>query len=591
MYRSARMAAICAAAMFGAACGSSPAAPPVVTSLAPTTGTVGTVVSIAGSGFTSGSSVTFSRSGGGSPAAGSVQSSAATALDVQVPQVATADAQDGTVYDVTVSNPGGGSVTFPNAFTMKAPTVADINGGLSGSGTVNSLFIIDGQNFGDLSAAPSGGYSVDFRNGATGSVIASASVNFASSDWQDIFIVGTVPASLSASTTYKVTVTTPSGTSTAVDFLVSGSVTFSPSTITWGATSSLPVAQGGFGAVLAPVGSATFIYALGGNTAQSSDANAKAANADTVYMNRMDSGTGVLANASWASLTPLPAKRGYAAAVSANGFNSLVSGNGNLYLLGGLDDTGAATSTVYYASLNSDGTLPAGGAAGSWTETTPLPQPLFAAGAAIFHGRIYVAGGNGSTGTPVAKVYSSKINADGTLGAWQTLPDLPAALAYHQLVTAGGSLYVLGGSTATVDPTSNTQSAGTQSAIYRQAINIRNGGLASTTWTTNASALGKTREKFSAVAAGSYLLVSGGLYSGASTGSSEQSYAAISADGSIGSFNGATGVHTIVNTSGYDFFNHSAVMFVDSTGTPHVLVLGGQNVSGGVPESGVWLQN
>jgi len=369
-------------------------------------------------------------------------------------------------------------------------------------------------------------------------------------------------------------------------------VTFSPSAITWSTASSLPAAQGGFAAVLAPIGSSTFIYALGGNTASSSDASAKNASVDTVSLNRMESSTGALANGSWSSATALPGKRGYAAAVSANSFNSLVSSNGALYVLGGLDDTGAATSTVYYGLLASDGTIPAAGTAGTWTQTTALPQPLFAAGAVIFHGRIYVAGGNGSSGAPVAKVYSSKINPDGTLAAWQTLPDLPAALAYHQLVTAGGSLFVLGGTTATVDPVSNAQSAATQSAIYRQAINIRNGSLAGASWTTNGSALGKAREKFSAVAAGSYLLVSGGLYAGASTGSSEQSYATISADGSIGSFNGATGSHTITaSASGYDFFNHSAVMFVDGSGTPHVLVLGGQNVTGGVPESGVWLQN
>ncbi len=109
-------------------------------------------------------------------------------------------------------------------------------------------------------------------------------------------------------------------------------------------------------------------------------------------------------------------------------------------------------------------------------------------------------------------------------------------------------------------------------------------------WTTNATAMGKTREKFTAVVAGSHVLVSGGLYSGASTGSSEQSYAPINADGSIGSFNGATGSHTITGSvSGYDFFNHSAALFVDATGNPHVL--GGEDVNTGAVHSGVWFQH
>jgi N-acetylneuraminic acid mutarotase len=158
--------------------------------------------------------------------------------------------------------------------------------------------------------------------------------------------------------------------------------------------------------------------------------------------------------------------RGFAAAVSANSFNSLISGNGNIYVLGGLDGGGNATSTVYYASLNADGTIPAVATTGTWATTTPLPQVLFAASAAIFHGRIYVVGGNDSTGAPVAKVYSAKINADGTLGGWQTLPDLPAALAYHQLFTSAGNLYVLGGDTSAVNPVSNLQDASSQGAIY-----------------------------------------------------------------------------------------------------------------------------
>ncbi len=602
MSRYMKIAALTAAVVVGAGCGGNTKAgpAPVLSSLTPNTGTMGTIVTIAGTGFLqsgSGTSavnptVTFTSAAGGAALAATVQAFSATSLDVAVPQMAAALAAAGTVFNITVANPGGGSMTFANAFTMTAPVVTDVNGGLSGSGTVSSLFIIDGKNFGDLSAAPASGYSVDFRDASTSSVVASATINFANSDWQDIFIVGVVPSTLAASTTYKLTVTTPSGTSSPLNFLVVGAVSFSPATILWTATSSLPAAQQGFATAIAPVGSSSLIYALGGNVASSTTANGKAANVDTVSFNAMNSTTGALANASWTATTPLPDKRGFAAAVTANAFNSLVSGNGNLYVLGGLDGTGAATSTVYYAALAADGTIPAAAAPGTWTATTPLPQPLFAEGAVIFHGRIYVAGGNDATGTPIAKVYSAKINIDGTLSAWTTLQDLPVALAYHQLVTSSGYLYVLGGTTASVDPISKTQSASSQGAIYYEPINIRNGGLINAAWTTNVAAMGKSREKFTAVVAGGYVLVSGGLYSGASTGSSEQSYAAINADGSIGSFNGATGSHTITGSvSGYDFFNHSAALFVDATGNPHVLVLGGEDVNTGAVHSGVWFQH
>lgn len=596
----AALAAVLVAAAAG--CGGNSSKPaPTITSFTPSTGTVGTLVAVAGSGFVQSGSgatavnptVTFTPSSGGAAVPATVTAFSATSLDVAVPEVAANLAAAGTVFDVTVTNPGGGEKKFAKAFTMAAPVTTDVNGGLVGSGTVNSLFILDGSNFGDLAAAPAtaGAYAVDFRDAASGAVVATAAVDFTKGDWQNIFIVGAVPSTLAASTTYKLTVTTPSGTSAPLEFLVAGAVSFSPSTIQWTATASLPAAVQGLATAIVPIGASSFIYALGGNTAASGASGAKASNVDTVSFNAVTGSTGALANAAWTATTPLPAKRGFAATVSANAFNSLVAGQ-ELYVLGGLDGSGNASATVYHAALGTDGTVPAATAVGTWTATTPLPEALYALQAVIFHGRVYVAGGADASGTPAAKVYASKIAADGTLGAWETLTDLPVALAHHQLVTAAGALYVLGGDSAATDPTSDTASASSQGAIYSSAINIRNGSLASTGWTTNATAMGKNREKFSAVAAGSFLLVSGGLYNGASTGSSEQSYAAINTDGSIGSFNGATGVHTISGSaSGYDFYNHAATLFVDTAGNPHVLVLGGADVTSGAPHAGVWLQH
>ncbi|BDG01358.1 Kelch repeat-containing protein [Anaeromyxobacter oryzae] len=568
---------------------------PEVTSLAPATGTSSTVVAISGAGFTgttaSPPTVTFTPSAGGASYPAQVASATATGVDVAVPAVPAALAAAGTAFDVTIENPGGGSTTLPHAFTMAAPTLADVNGGLAGSGSQNSLFIVDGAAFGDLSAQAAG-YSVDFRDAGSGAVVASAAVGYAAGDWTNIYVVGTVPASLSTGTTYQVTVTTPSGTSAPRTFEVLGGVPFSPSQIQWSATSSLPVAQQGFSAAVAAIGTTSYVYAIGGNVATAATADGKASNVSTVYVNPIDAATGALAGATWTTATPLPDQRGFAAAVVADAANSLVPGNGNLYVLGGLDGTGAATSTVYFASLASDGTIPAAGAPGTWAETTPLPQALFATSAVLFHGRIYVAGGNDSTGAPVAKVWAAKIQADGTLAAWEPQPDLPAALAYHQLVTSAGYLYALGGDTAAVDPVTNALAATSQSAIYYDQIDIRNGALVSAAWTTNASSLGKAREKFTAVVAGSYVLVSGGLYNGASTGSSEQSYAQLGSQGAIGSFNGATGSHTIAGSaSGYDFYNHAAAFFVDGAGAPHVLVLGGADVGAGTVHDGVWYQH
>src|SRR6266849_5132876 len=373
-----------------------------------------------------------------------------------------------------------------------APAIVDVNGGLSGSGTLGSVFILDGTGLGDLTAQTSG-YSLDFRDATSNAVVASATstVNYAGGAWKSLFITATVPATgLTAGTTYKVTVTTPNGTSNAVNFLILAAQPYVPNTV-WTKTSSLPAATQGFPTAVATIGTGAtatiYAYALGGNTASTTTANGKAANTAAVSFNQLDPGTGALSLATWTQATALPAARGFSAAVVATSFNSKVGGNGTIYVLGGLDATGAGTSTIYEASLNADGTIPAAAAAGTWTTltSTPLPQALFAHGAVIFHGHIYVAGGNDTTGTPVAKVYSAPINADGTLGAWTTLVDLPDKRAYHQFVTAAGNLYVLGGDNVAVDPIVNAQSTGAQSTIFYQAINLKDGTLTGTTWTTN----------------------------------------------------------------------------------------------------------
>lgn len=479
---------------------------------------------------------------------------------------------------------GGGSTPPP------VPHITDINGGISGSGTVNSLFIIDGTGFGTLSGATAG-YSVDFREATTDVIVASATVDYAAGAWNDFYIKGIVPGGLTAGTIYKVTVTTAGGTSNAVNFLVVASVSYSPSSISWSATSSLPAAQQGFPTIVAPVFRSmtsvpsNYIYALGGNNAPTSTtAGGNAYNVGTVYYNEINNADGNLKNASWSQTTPLPA-RGFAAAVLANRFNSLVSGYGTIYMLGGLDGSGNATNTVYYASLNSDGTIPASGA-GTWNITTALPKALFAEGAVIFHGRIYVVGGNDSSRAPVKTVYSAKINSDGTLGAWQTLTDMPIALAYHQLVTAGGYLYAIGGdsSTTAVDPLTNVPGT-TSGTIYYAQINLLDGTLVNVNnvvWTQNPNGP-KAREKFTAVVAGSSIVVTGGLYNGASSGSSESQYAAIDADGSIASFGGATGSNTFNSIAAYNPYNQSTAYFVDDAGKPHIFILGGADVTTGTP--------
>jgi len=57
------------------------------------------------------------------------------------------------------------------------------------------------------------------------------------------------------------------------------------------------------------------------------------------------------------------------------------------------------------------------------------------------------------------------------------------------------------------------------------------------------------------------------------------SYAQLNADGSTGSFNGATGSVTINALGGGNVFNHGAVGYSDGNGAFHVAVVGGDDVS------------
>src|SRR5216684_4969217 len=156
-----------------------------------------------------------------------------------------------------------------------APAIVDVNGGLSGSGTLGSVFIVDGTGFGDLTAQTSG-YSLDFRDAASNAVVASSTsaINYAGLAWRSLFITATVPTTgLTAGITYKVTVTTPGGTSNAVSFLILSAAPYAPNTVWTKSTNSLPVAIQGFPTAVATIGTgataATYAYALGGNTASS----------------------------------------------------------------------------------------------------------------------------------------------------------------------------------------------------------------------------------------------------------------------------------------------------------------------------------
>jgi hypothetical protein len=437
------------------------------------------------------------------------------------------------------------------------PVLTDINGATQPSGPTGSTVVIDGQNFGTVQASA----TVLFSNGSGGTIPA---VIASAADWSSTFIVTTVPA---GAATGPVVVTTALGTSNAITFTLTQNAAFNPSTITWTATNSLPVGLSGHAAAFAELHGTTTtraVYAIGGADNSNTPAT-------SVYLATVG-GSGTLS--SWSPTTTLPVGLAFSAAAVATPANSRVTALGFLYVIGGATDaSGQPSTTVYRGTLAADGTV------SSWVQTTALPVPLHSTGAVIFHGDLYVAGGSTTGNAPAGAVYRSRVDTSGTLGSWQTEAALPFPRAHAGLGAFGGYLFAFGGDSGAVAPNTGSLSASAIGDVASAKIDLRTGDLTSAGWTTNPNKLKKTVTKHTAVIAGGDVLVTAGLYNGASTGSTEETYAQFNSDGTVGAFNGATGSNTISSLGGGNLFNHAALGYTDGNGAFHVLVVGGDDVN------------
>ncbi|MDO7874712.1 IPT/TIG domain-containing protein [Hymenobacter sp. ASUV-10] len=157
---------------------------PAITRLNPTSGLVGTTVTITGTGFSGATAVSFN----GTAATFTVVS--ATSITVTVPAGASTGA-------VTVTTPGGTSNGVTFTVTLPAPTITSL---APATGPVGTTVTITGTGF-------SGATSVSF-NGTAATVFTIVSATS---------VTATVPTGAS---TGNVTVTTPNGTSNGVTFTV-----------------------------------------------------------------------------------------------------------------------------------------------------------------------------------------------------------------------------------------------------------------------------------------------------------------------------------------------------------------------------------
>jgi hypothetical protein len=189
----------------------------------------------------------------------------------------------------------------------------------------------------------------------------------------------------------------------------------------WRQTESLPKKSSLAGTAV----SGGVIYVAGGYDGSSERSE--------VYYARIGAG-GVLSN--WQSANSLPgALRGL----------TLTAANGYLYSVGGSDGNNVSAH-VNRARINADGSL------GAWQQLADLPQPRERHATAVYNGRLVVIGGLSAGLTSTNTVYAATLNADGSLGAWQTgfLPSLPQPLDRHAAVVVnvlgcGDVIYLVGG--------------------------------------------------------------------------------------------------------------------------------------------------
>lgn len=137
----------------------------------------------------------------------------------------------------------------------------------------------------------------------------------------------------------------------------------------------------------------------------------------------------------WQEMSALPGKRSH---------HGLASTGEALYLTGGLsgDPAGLYKSydDVLRAPIEADGTL------GEWATVGQLPVFLSIHTSFVFAGQLYLLGGLTEQGDDIANVWRAPIESDGGLGAWEELPALPKARAHgHQAPVVDGFVFAPGG--------------------------------------------------------------------------------------------------------------------------------------------------
>ncbi len=336
-----------------------------------------------------------------------------------------------------------------------------------------------------------------------------------------------------------------------------------------------------------------FLYVIGGCTAASGSIGCSTYTA-TVYRFVISSGTGDLSTRTTANTTALSVAK----AIMATAFY-----NGYIYLAGGADGTNAQTNTVFYAKIQTNGSIT------SWSSTTStLVHTIRRGDATAMNGYLYVFGGHdASVPTTYADIEIAKIDmSTGNITTGFTNSVIQITPRWDgRSVYSNGYMYMTGGCSVGAPPaTCSTISSLNE---YVEVYNAGNKG--NTAWTNSGTVYSSNRVAASSTAYNGYLYVAGGCnaytvgatfalastFCGTGVQINTVAYAAINADGSLGSW--TTSANGIVAAGGDGRANGCLVglgntlYYVggdNSAASPRAAVMYSQIGAAGAP--GVWAQ-
>lgn len=147
--------------------------------------------------------------------------------------------------------------------------------------------------------------------------------------------------------------------------------------------------------------------------------------------------------------------------------------NSKVFFVGGYNGQDGDSNQVLTNSLASDGSL-----SGAWVSSFAFPIVGQGFQAVVTKNRVYLLGGS-SDGDALSSIYSTTINADGTINSWSSTGNLPAYSVNPCVFIIKNKLYFI--------PTYGGASANSSDKVYSNVI--ASDGTISGTWTTESGVL------------------------------------------------------------------------------------------------------